>query len=86
AQNVLFSGTRLLTFGYTIAYYDHILELSQDSNSILYKRDVQNVDCQDDGAAYRLFCSSFLKQISDQNFYVDKTKMRFGYKFSIFFN
>ncbi|CAG8453696.1 11772_t:CDS:2 [Gigaspora rosea] len=64
AQNALFS-----------ACYDHIVELSQNSDSILYKRDVENVDRQDDGAAYRLFCSSLLKQVSDQNFSVNKDKM-----------
>ncbi|CAG8588734.1 15408_t:CDS:2 [Cetraspora pellucida] len=64
AQNALFS-----------AHYDHILELSQSPNSILYKQDVENVDHQDDSAAYRLFCSLLLKQVSDQNFSVNKNKL-----------
>ncbi|CAG8809609.1 25791_t:CDS:1, partial [Gigaspora rosea] len=28
---------------------------------------VENVDCQDDAAAYHLFCSSFLNQVTDEN-------------------
>ncbi|CAG8773689.1 21305_t:CDS:2 [Cetraspora pellucida] len=45
---------------------------------------VENVDCQDDSAAYWLFCSSLLKQVSDQNFSVNKDKLGFFIYFYIF--
>ncbi|RIB07876.1 hypothetical protein C2G38_2213156 [Gigaspora rosea] len=72
AQNALFSGAQLLTFGHTTACYNHIVELSQnsDTDNILYKRDVKNVDHQDDEQhidyfillviAYRDFYSKYL--------------------------
>ena len=66
-RNALFSGARLLTLGTGTARYDQILILSRMPDSVLYKRDVENTDRQDDGAAYRVFCSAFLKQVYDQN-------------------
>ncbi|RIA84771.1 hypothetical protein C1645_831811 [Glomus cerebriforme] len=66
-KNALFSGARLLTLGTGTARYDQILMLSKMPDSVLYKRDVENADRQDDGAAYRIFCSTFLKQVYDQN-------------------
>jgi hypothetical protein len=66
-RNALFSGARLLTLGTGTARYDQILALSKMPNSVLYRRDVENADRQDDGAAFRIFCSTFLKQVYDQN-------------------
>jgi hypothetical protein len=66
-RNALFSGARLLTLGTGTARYDQILTLSKMPNSVLFKRDVENADRQDDGAAYRIFCSSFLGQVYDPN-------------------
>ena len=51
-RNALFSGARLLTLGTGTARYDQILTLSKMPNSVLFKRDVENADRQDDGAAY----------------------------------
>ena len=66
-RNALFSGARLLTLGTGTARYDQILKLSKMSDSVLYKRDVENADRQDDGAAYRIFCSAFLEQAYNQD-------------------
>lgn len=35
-------------------------------DSVLYKHDVENADRQDDGTAYRIFCSAFLEQTYNQ--------------------
>ncbi|CAG8785689.1 15901_t:CDS:2 [Cetraspora pellucida] len=50
--NALFSGAHLLSLGKYSACYDQILELRKNPQSILYKKDVENVNHQDDGAAY----------------------------------
>ncbi|GBC52657.2 hypothetical protein GLOIN_2v1787768 [Rhizophagus irregularis DAOM 181602=DAOM 197198] len=73
-RNALFSGARLLTLGTGTARYDQILMLSKMPDSVLYKRDVENADRQDDGAAYQIFCSSFLKQVYNQNKSQDHSK------------
>jgi hypothetical protein len=62
-RNAIFSGARLLTFGNATVRYDQILALALQEGSTLYRRDVLNVDKQDDGAAYRIFSSSFLKEV-----------------------
>lgn len=66
-RNALFFGAKLLTLGTETARYDQILTLSKMSDSVLYMCDVENTDRQDDGAAYRIFCSAFLEQVYDQN-------------------
>ena len=54
----MFSGAQLLTLGTGTARYDQILTLSKMPDSVLYKRDVENVDRQDDDAAFHLsFCN-----------------------------
>ena len=73
-RNALFSGARLLTLGTGTARYDQILALSKMPDSVLYMRDVENTDRQDDGAAYRIFCSAFLEQIYNQNSTQDPNK------------
>jgi len=61
-RNAIHSGARLLVLGEDTVRYDQIYQLAQEENSALYIRDVINVDKQDDGAAYRVFCSIFLDQ------------------------
>ena len=61
ARNQLFTGARLLSLGIDTARYDQLFQLAQ--NHTLLKRDVINVDKQDDGAAYRIFHSETLAQI-----------------------
>lgn len=67
ARNALFSGARLLTLGNYTAMYSQVLDLCEQADSVLYKKDVINCDRQDDGASYRLFCSSFLNQVINDN-------------------
>jgi hypothetical protein len=61
ARNQLFTGARLLSLGIDTARYDQLFQLAHQN--ILLKRDVLNVDKQDDGAAYRVFHSKTLEQI-----------------------
>ncbi|CAG8654771.1 24961_t:CDS:2, partial [Gigaspora rosea] len=67
ARNALFSGARLLTLGNYIATYDQVLDMCEQDDSILYKKDVINCDRQDDGASHRLFCSLLLNQVINSN-------------------
>ena len=64
------SGARLLTFGTTSAQYSHFLSLIGRYDSIMYKNDVIKLDRQDDGAAYRTFCSANLRQCLTQNYHM----------------
>lgn len=57
-ENQLFTGARLLSLGIDTAQYDQLFQLAQ--NHVLLKRDVINVDKQDDGAAYRISHSETL--------------------------
>lgn len=67
ARNALFSGARFLTLGHYVATYDQVLDMCEQDDSVLYKKDVINCDRQDDGASYRLFCSSLLSQVMNSN-------------------
>jgi hypothetical protein len=62
ARNAVMSGARLLTFGTSFANYSHFLNLIEHHDAIMYKMDVIKLDRQDDGAAYRTFCSANLRQ------------------------
>ena len=73
-RNAIHSGARLLVLGSHTVWYDQIYQLAQEENSALYIRDVVNVDKQDDGAAYRVFCSTFLAQCQ-YNVCLDHNKM-----------
>jgi len=42
ARNAIMSGTQLLTFGRSSAWFDHFLQLINQHNSILYRNDVIN--------------------------------------------
>ncbi|KXN92068.1 hypothetical protein AN958_10120 [Leucoagaricus sp. SymC.cos] len=65
-QNNLFLGTHLLTIGDSVAGYCHILNLSHEPNSPLYKRDVEHLDHQDDNAATQLFSANFFEFASQK--------------------
>lgn len=61
------SGARLLTsFGNSTVQFNQLLELSLKNDSIMFKRDVIGLDCQDDNAVYRVFCLKNLEQILDE--------------------
>lgn len=62
-RNVIMSGARVLSLGRSTARFNHFLHLSQRTDSIMYKQDVVKLDRQDDGAAYRAFCSSNLRNV-----------------------
>ena len=62
-RNVIMSGARVLSLGRSTARFDHFLHISQRLDSVMYKQDVIKLDRQDDGAAYRAFCSSNLKTV-----------------------
>ncbi|PKK59329.1 hypothetical protein RhiirC2_871301 [Rhizophagus irregularis] len=62
-RNIIMSGTRVLSLGRSTARFDHFLHISQRLDSIMYKQDVVKLDRQDDGAAYRAFCSSNLRNV-----------------------
>ncbi|CAB4439121.1 unnamed protein product [Rhizophagus irregularis] len=63
AQNQLFTGARHLSLGIDTVRYDQLYLLAHQDKHTLLKRDVLNVDKQDDGAAYRMFHSDNLLQI-----------------------
>ncbi|EXX58814.1 hypothetical protein RirG_194570 [Rhizophagus irregularis DAOM 197198w] len=68
ARNAIMSGARLLTFGNSSVRYDQLLEQVNRHDSVIYKNDVIKLDRQDDGAAYRTFCSANLKQLVSHNY------------------
>ncbi|GBB98477.1 hypothetical protein RclHR1_03240002 [Rhizophagus clarus] len=72
-RNAIHSGARFLVLGNYTVRYDQIYQLAQEENFALYMRDVINVDKQDDGAAYRVFCSTFLAQCQN-NGHLDHDK------------
>jgi hypothetical protein len=61
SRNAIMSGARLLTFGNSTARFEQLLKLSNLTNSVMYRQDVIKLDRQDDGAAYRAFCSGNLQ-------------------------
>ncbi|GBC53360.2 hypothetical protein GLOIN_2v1772310 [Rhizophagus irregularis DAOM 181602=DAOM 197198] len=61
SRNAIMSGARLLTLGSSTARFEQLLKLSNLSNSVMYHHDVIKLDRQDDGAAYRVFCSENLR-------------------------
>ncbi|CAJ0768318.1 19931_t:CDS:2, partial [Entrophospora sp. SA101] len=54
---------RLLSLGISTMHYDQLFELAHRSQHFILKRDVLNVDKQDDNAALRTFHSNNLMQI-----------------------
>lgn len=63
AQNQLFTGARHLLLEIDTVRYDQLYLLAHQDKHTLLKRDVLNVDKQDDGVAYRMFHSDNLLQI-----------------------
>ena len=81
ARNQIFSGAKLLSLGIDTARYDQLFELAHRSQHFLLKRDVLNVDKQDDGAAFRTFHSNNLMQIPINGTLTDETIGLFIYLF-----
>jgi hypothetical protein len=71
------SGARLLTLGKSTARFEQLLKLSNLLNSVMYRHDVIKLDRQDDGAAYRVFCSRNLQNCCD----IEDTQGLFVYLF-----
>ncbi len=55
------SGARLLSFKDSIVHYKQLFTLCQQSESILYKKDVIKLDRQDDDMAYHIFYAQNLE-------------------------
>ena len=81
ARNQLFTGARLLSLGIDTARYDQLYQLAHQDDHILLKRDVLNVDKQDDGAAYRLFHSDVLEQMYQNELENNEMQSLFVYLF-----
>ena len=81
ARNQIFSGAKLLSLGIDTVRYDQLFELAHKSQHFLLKRDVLNVDKQDDGAALRTFHSNNLMQIPVNDILTDETIGLFVYLF-----
>ena len=62
-RNNAFSGARFITLGNFYVSYSQIRDLAFDPDGLLYHRDVEKVDRQDDNAAIRLFSSHTLQHI-----------------------
>jgi hypothetical protein len=77
SRNAIMSGARLLTFGNSTVRFEHLLKLSNLLNSVMYRHDVIKLDRQDDGAAYRVFCSKNLQNCRD----IEDTQGLFVYLF-----
>ena len=50
-RNNLFSGARLLTFPNSVAMFSQVREMAFDTDSPIFRRDVEKLDRQDDNAA-----------------------------------
>lgn len=61
ARNQIFTGARILSLGDKPLFYSQMHDLAFTPLSPLYRRDVENVDRQDDRAAARLFSAATLK-------------------------
>ena len=67
--------------------YDHLLKQVNLHNSPIFKNDVVKLDWQDDGAAYRTFCSSNLKPLVTHDYQQEGFVCLFiyyGYVFNIY--
>ncbi len=77
----MFSKVKLLSLGIDTVCYDQLFELAHRSQHFLLKRDVLNVDKQDDRAALHIFHSNNLIQIPVNNTLTDETIRLFVYLF-----
>ena len=73
-RNAIYSRAHFLVLENHTVRYDQIYQLTQEENFALYMRDVINVDKQDNRAAYRIFCSTFLVQCQN-NRHLDHDKI-----------
>lgn len=60
------SGARILTLGNFVTHYQQLYELVHEEGCPLYRRDVINVDRQDDRAAIRLFSSAMIQFVASK--------------------
>ena len=65
-RNNLYSGARLLTFPNGVAMFSQVREMAFDTESPLFRRDVEKLDRQDDNAATRLFCAASLQWLESR--------------------
>ncbi|KAJ7911244.1 hypothetical protein B0H13DRAFT_1614840 [Mycena leptocephala] len=63
----LFTGARMPTFGNFTAIFRRIYEIAMDPKSLMYKRDVEQLDRQDDRTMTRLFCAIVLEYWSENH-------------------
>lgn len=61
-SNQLLSGACVLSFGRLYVDIQQLETILQDENLPLYKCDVFDCDCQDDGQAYRTFSAEILEE------------------------
>ncbi|EJD37182.1 hypothetical protein AURDEDRAFT_129656 [Auricularia subglabra TFB-10046 SS5] len=61
ARNQLFTGARALVLGGGAMYYNLVRDIANHQDSPLFRRDVENVDKQDDHAGSRLFAVETLE-------------------------
>ncbi len=54
------SSAQVLTFGHSTIGFGHFTKLLSHMQSPIYKSDVYKLDQQDNGVAYRTFCSKNL--------------------------
>lgn len=64
-RNSIYSGARMLSFGDSYVGFQHVFDLANNPESVLFHGDVYNVDRQDDSAAYRLFSPEFFLEVSN---------------------
>nr|CAG8621186.1 8377_t:CDS:2 [Entrophospora candida] len=64
-RNSICSGARMLSFGDSYVGFQHVFDLANNPESVLFHGDVCNVDSQDDSAAYRLFSPEFFLEVSN---------------------
>jgi len=65
-RNDLYSGARFLVLGNFFATYGTVLKASQLPGSPLFKREVHNVDRQDDNAHVRLFSADHTSHVAEK--------------------
>ena len=66
-RNNLFSGARLIVFGDKTVQYSQIRSIAKASDGLIYLRDVEKVDRQDDLAVARLFSASTLDYVTKKH-------------------
>ncbi|RGB37430.1 hypothetical protein C1646_756961 [Rhizophagus diaphanus] len=80
-RNAIMSGACLLTLGSSTTWFEQLLKLSNLSNSVMYRHDVIKLDHQDDGTAYRVFCSGNLQNCHEAHDTEEDMRELFVYLF-----